>query len=62
MENLHQDVIRKSVFGKTNDTIDYNKDLVVNRPPGLCAGCPHRGFFYELGKRKNVMVTGDIGC
>lgn len=59
---LTPDVIRKSVFGKTNDTIDYNKDLVVNRPPGLCAGCPHRGFFYELGKRKNVMVTGDIGC
>ena len=56
------DVIRKSVFGKMNDTIEYNKDLVVNRPPGLCAGCPHRGFFYELGKRKNVMVTGDIGC
>lgn len=56
------DVIRKSVFGKTNETIEYNKDLVVNRPPGLCAGCPHRGFFYELGKRKNVMVTGDIGC
>ena len=42
---LTPDVIRKSVFGKTNDTIDYNKDLVVNRPPGLCAGCPHRGFF-----------------
>lgn len=59
---LTPDVIRKSVFGKTNDTIEYNKDLVVSRPPGLCAGCPHRGFFYELGKRKNVMVTGDIGC
>ena len=59
---LTPDVIRKSVFGKTNDTIEYNKDLVVNRPPGLCAGCPHRGFFYELGKRKNVMITGDIGC
>lgn len=59
---LTPDVIRKSVLGKTNDTIDYNKDLVVNRPPGLCAGCPHRGFFYELGKRKNVMITGDIGC
>lgn len=59
---LTPDVIRKSVFGKTNDTIDYNKDLVVNRPPGLCAGCPHRCFFYELGKRKNVMITGDIGC
>ncbi|WP_282192370.1 indolepyruvate ferredoxin oxidoreductase subunit alpha [Romboutsia ilealis] len=56
------DVIRKALFGKINDTIEYNKELVVNRPPGLCAGCPHRGFFYELGKRKNVMVTGDIGC
>lgn len=56
------DIIRKALFGKTNDTIEYNKELVVNRPPGLCAGCPHRGFFYELGKRKNVMVTGDIGC
>ena len=56
------DVIRKALFGKTNDTIKYNKELVVNRPPGLCAGCPHRGFFYELGKIKNVMVTGDIGC
>ncbi len=56
------DVIRKALFGKTNDTIEYDKELVVNRPPGLCAGCPHRGFFYELGKRKNVMVTGDIGC
>lgn len=56
------DVIRKALFGKTNDTIEYNKDLVVNRPPGLCAGCPHRGLFYELGKRKNVMVSGDIGC
>ncbi|WP_296647528.1 indolepyruvate ferredoxin oxidoreductase subunit alpha [Romboutsia sp. 13368] len=56
------DVIRKSIFGKMNDTIEYNKELVVNRPPGLCAGCPHRGLFYELGKRKNVMVTGDIGC
>lgn len=56
------DIIRKSIFRKMNDTIDYNKELVVNRPAGLCVGCPYRGFFYELGKRKNVVVTGDIGC
>jgi indolepyruvate ferredoxin oxidoreductase alpha subunit len=31
------------------------------RPPGLCAGCPHRGVFYALGKF-DVVVTGDIGC
>ena len=31
------------------------------RPPVLCPGCPHRGVFYTLHKRK-VMVSGDIGC
>lgn len=56
------DVIRKSLYGKTNPTIEYAEDKVVPRPPTLCAGCPHRGFFYELGKKKNVMVAGDIGC
>lgn len=45
-----------------------NEDLfdveleVPPRPPVLCAGCPHRGFFYELGKLKDIMVAGDIGC
>jgi indolepyruvate ferredoxin oxidoreductase alpha subunit len=34
----------------------------VQRPPTLCAGCPHRGFFYDLGKRKNIFISGDIGC
>ncbi len=32
------------------------------RPPLLCAGCPHRGVFYALAKRKDVFVSGDIGC
>ena len=56
------DVIRKCVFGETIETIEYDQTDVVPRPPALCAGCPHRGFFYELGKRKNIMVAGDIGC
>ncbi len=59
---LTPDVIRNTVYGKTNPIIEYDKSKVVPRPPTLCAGCPHRGFFYELGKRKNVMVSGDIGC
>jgi len=36
-------------------------EQVVGRPPMFCAGCPHRGVFYELGKLP-VMVSGDIGC
>lgn len=31
------------------------------RPPVMCAGCPHRGLYYELVKNK-VTVLGDIGC
>jgi len=54
--------IRASVFVETLPTLEYDENEVVARPPTLCAGCPHRGFFYELGKRKNVFMSGDIGC
>lgn len=32
-----------------------------NRPPVMCAGCPHKGLFLALNRLKAV-VTGDIGC
>jgi indolepyruvate ferredoxin oxidoreductase alpha subunit len=32
------------------------------RPPTLCAGCPHMGVFYTIGKMKDLVITGDIGC
>ena len=34
---------------------------IPGRPPVMCAGCPHRGIFYIL-KKKKCMVYGDIGC
>ena len=34
---------------------------IPNRPPMMCAGCPHRGMFYTLAKNK-ITVHGDIGC
>lgn len=37
------------------------KPELPGRPPVLCAGCPHRGVFQLLSK-KRVPVTGDIGC
>jgi len=36
-------------------------DAIPARPPVMCAGCPHRGLFYSLKKRK-CTVLGDIGC
>ena len=35
--------------------------VIPQRPPVMCAGCPHRGLFYTLAKNK-VTVLGDIGC
>ena len=56
------DIIRKSVYGKTFESLETDEELLIPRPPTFCSGCPHRGLFYELGKRKNVVITGDIGC
>ncbi|MDR0889378.1 MAG: indolepyruvate ferredoxin oxidoreductase subunit alpha [Oscillospiraceae bacterium] len=36
-------------------------EQIPPRPPVMCAGCPHRGLFYTLSKRK-LTVLGDIGC
>ena len=52
------------VAQKIRDTARPWMELEENippRPPVLCAGCPHRGLFYTLAKRK-VTVLGDIGC
>ena len=56
------DVLRKCLTGESLPTVEYDKDKVIKRPPSLCAGCPHRGLFYRLGKRKDIMISGDIGC
>ncbi|SCH39149.1 MULTISPECIES: indolepyruvate ferredoxin oxidoreductase subunit alpha [unclassified Romboutsia] len=59
---LTPEVIRKSILKEEKETIKCNENLATSRPAGFCAGCPHRGFFYELGKRNNLVIAGDIGC
>ncbi len=59
---MKPEVIRAVMYGEEYSVDDEVHAAVIARPPTLCAGCPHRGFFYELGRRKNVMVSGDIGC
>lgn len=60
---MTSDVIRNVVLDETIQKRPINDSLIVNRPPTFCSGCPHRGFFYELGKRrKDIIVAGDIGC
>ncbi len=53
----------KSAIEKTQVEPPYklNEELPP-RLPILCPGCPHRGIFYVLGKIKDIIITGDIGC
>lgn len=56
------DVIRECVEGKKPELIEFDRTKLIGRAPTFCAGCPHRGLFYRLGKRKDIMISGDIGC
>ena len=54
-----QSLIAKALNQDVKTYTDGEKMPV--RPPVMCAGCPHRGLFYALSKRK-IRVLGDIGC
>jgi indolepyruvate ferredoxin oxidoreductase alpha subunit len=55
-----QNLIRR-VFGLEVKEGVAAEETIPVRPPVMCAGCPHRGLFYVLAKKK-VTVLGDIGC
>lgn len=59
---LNPNIVRKALLGEETPGITFNRDLIVDRPPTLCAGCPHRPFFYECAQRKDTVMVGDIGC
>ena len=50
-----------AAFGKQANACVSADSAIPNRPPMMCAGCPHRGIFYTLAKNK-ITVMGDIGC
>lgn len=54
-------LLKERIFGEKPVTVDVGVKPVP-RPPALCPGCPHRGFFYTMSKSKKYVVTGDIGC
>ncbi|MBQ7476868.1 MAG: indolepyruvate ferredoxin oxidoreductase subunit alpha [Selenomonadaceae bacterium] len=60
IDEFSQNLIAKSFGKKISEGISL-EDEIPARPPVMCAGCPHRGLFYSLKKRK-CTVLGDIGC
>ena len=57
---LSQAIVAEKLLGEVKHFATLGEDVPV-RPPVMCAGCPHRGLFYNL-KKLGVMVSGDIGC
>ncbi len=55
-----QSLIAKAL-GLSEAKFTQIEDVIPGRPPVMCAGCPHRGLFYVLAKKK-ITVLGDIGC
>ena len=58
---LNPQLIKERVFGEKADGVELGVKA-VSRPPALCPGCPHRGFFYTMSRHKDFVVAGDIGC
>lgn len=57
---LSQNLVAKNMGRESGAGKKLEADI-PQRPPVMCAGCPHRGLFYTLAKNK-LTVMGDIGC
>lgn len=54
------EIVRNAVLGDKTEYVTRDEQI-PNRPPVMCAGCPHRAVFNVLNRLK-VVVSGDIGC
>jgi len=60
MGELNTAIVREAIDPGSTKKIFAPIELPP-RPPNMCAGCPHRGIFFNLSRMK-VFVSGDIGC
>ena len=59
-EDIEEGLYKVGVI-KERKYADIKPVETVARPPMFCAGCPHRPVF-DILKKLNVTVIGDIGC
>ncbi len=60
---LNARIIRDALLPGSEPKL-YQADVELPpRPPVLCAGCPHRGFYFALTRHlKEIVSVSDIGC
>lgn len=60
---LDAGILKRAIFGEESAETYTTEVSAPPRPPVLCAGCPHRGFYAALKKySKKIVQCGDIGC
>lgn len=59
-DEFSQSLVAKVILDREYPSQTFGGEI-PNRPPVLCAGCPHRGVFNALRDLK-LHVSGDIGC
>jgi len=57
---LNTSIVKNSIDPDSKAEL-FEEVALPMRPPNMCAGCPHRGIFFNLSRMK-VFVSGDIGC
>jgi len=60
-------VLRPAVHGLVGEPLPagavYPSSNPFPRPPTMCPACPHMGVYFSLSRlRKQVLISGDIGC
>jgi len=58
---LTPDIVAQAFLHESAPKVYHPGVELPPRPPVMCPGCPHRGLFYTLN-RKKIRAMGDIGC
>ena len=62
LDIVEEGLKKAGVIRERATTVYFDGFELPKRPPALCPGCPHRPIFDILHSRKDIFITGDIGC
>jgi len=62
LDIVEEGLKKAGIIKESRQTVYFDEFELPKRPPALCPGCPHRPIFDILHSRKDIFITGDIGC
>ncbi len=62
LDIVEEGLKKANCIKKSKSMVIFESVELPKRPPALCPGCPHRPIFDILHSKRDVFITGDIGC